>query len=271
MKILFGQPIAKKILNDVSRRSKQLHARGVTPTLAVILIGNNTASVKYIEYKKKVAKKNGIDFLLYRLPLTIKQVEIEQLLTTLHLDSSIHGIIIQLPLPEHLNLQKLILFLDPDKDVDNFSSDSTFQPPTASAVMKLMKYYKINCSDKKIGIIGKGFLVGQPLQKILKNYGANVSAFDRVTQNLADKCRRQDILISAAGTPHLVNDRYINTNQVIIDVGNARDPKNNKVIGDIDYKKIKGKVSAMTPKIGGIGPITIALLLNNVIISANRT
>ena len=270
MKILSGQPIAQKILDDVRRRVKQTHARGITPTLAVILVGDNPASVKYVQYKKQTARKVGIDLLLYRLPADIAQHDIEQLLATLHLDGSVHGIVIQLPLPEHLNLQKFISFLDPDKDVDSFGDRSRYNPPTASAVLELLKYYKINCHNRKIGIVGKGFLVGTPLVKLLKKCGADVSAYDNTTQQLERECRKQNILISAAGQPHLVDDRFINKNQVVIDVGNARDPKTNKVVGDVDYKKIRNKVAAITPKVGGIGPITIALLLQNVIISAQE-
>lgn len=269
-KILFGKPVAKKILNDVSCRSKKLHAFGVTPTLAVVLVGNDAASHVYVAAKRKVARSVGIDFLLYHLPETISFDELSRLLVDLHLDDSIHGIIIQLPLPSGIELEKLVPFIDPAKDVDHFNDESAYLAPTPNAILKLLDAYDISIKNKKIGIIGCGFLVGKPLREQLKKLGAKVESYTLDTKDISGKARKTDILIAATGQPKLVDDSFINKTQAVIDVGNARDAQSNKVVGDVDFEKVQSGVAAITPTLGGVGPITVALLMENVIIVAEQ-
>lgn len=265
MKLLSGNKLASRILDQVALESKKIHDRGITPTLAVILVGNDPASRLYISKKKEVAKSVGIDFLLYELPETISENEVTQLLTTLHLDETVHGVVLQLPLPEKMNLEKIIKFIDIDKDVDCFHKNSPFSPPTATSVLELIKFHKIDLNNKKIAVIGKGFLVGKPLEILLEKAHAKVETYDEDTKNIAQKASKADILISATGKPNLITKKFTNKNQIIIDVGCARDPKTNKIIGDVDRDFIGNSIAAITPITGGIGPVTVALLMSNVI------
>lgn len=264
MRLLSGKPIAKKILDQVSREAKKLHARGITPTLAVILIGDDPASQVYVKQKQKVAKSVGIDFLLYHLP-KIKQVELEQLLITLQLDPTVHGIIIQLPLPKNLSLDKCLKYIDKEKDVDALTPGSNYISPTAQAVMELLNFYKIDFKKQSIAIIGKGVLVGKPLEDLLDKKGAKVVVYDRETTKLSDKTKKSNIIITATGTPKLIDKNFVKSGQTIIDVGSARDPKTNKVVGDVNRLQVKKIVAALTPRIGGVGPVTVALLMQNTI------
>jgi len=270
MQYLFGKPISHRILDEASRQSRMLHARGITPSIAVILVGDNSASELYVDAKQRIAKKIGVDFILYRLPLDIDHDNLSRLLITLGDDSSVHGIVIQLPLPEQLDLSKLIKFIDPNKDVDHFRDDSPYDAPTPGAVKLLMEEYGIECRDKRVGIIGKGFLVGQPLHKLLTKCGGRVEVFDTNTKNIAQKAQAQEILITATGQPRLVTKEYANPSQYIIDVGSARDVKTNQIVGDVDHAQLDKYVAGITPLVGGVGPVTVALLMRNVILSAQR-
>lgn len=269
MKLISGKPIAKKILDKVSRDAKQLHARGITPTLAVVLVGNDPASLVYVKQKQRIAKLVGIDFLLYHLP-KIGQVELEQLLITLQLDPSVHGIIIQLPLPKDLFVDKCLKFLGPEKDVDGLKRKSNYISPTSKAVIALLDYYKIDYKKQDIAIIGRGVLVGKPLSDLLATKGAKVSIFDTTTKNIANKTQKAKVIIAATGVPKLINKNFVSSGQTVIDVGSARNPKTNRVVGDVNRPQVKKIVSALTPRIGGIGPVTVALLMKNVIIATQK-
>ena len=270
MQYLFGKPAVERILDETSRRSRALHARGITPTVAVVLVGNDPSSELYVNAKKRVAAKIGVDFILYHLPLHVAQDALSHLLITLSDDASVHGIVMQLPLPEQLDLTKLIKFVDPAKDIDHFGAESPFLAPTPAAVKELLDEYKVDCHGRSIGIIGKGFLVGQPLEKLLTDHGAIVEVFDATTQNIADKAKTKEILITASGQPRLVTKAFANPDQYIIDVGSARDAMNNQVVGDVDHDELDNYVAGITPLIGGVGPITVALLMRNVVTAAEK-
>lgn len=270
MKYLDGRPVAQKILGEVSKQAKQMHARGVTPTIAVVLVGENPSSELYVQKKKEVAKKVGIDFLLYKIPSSIEQKDLEELFTTLYLDETVHGVVSQLPLPEHLNLSKLIKFIAPEKDIDHFHENSPYSPPTASAVIELLKFYEVELKNKKVAVLGNGFLVGKPLSKILKGSGAQVNVYTEKNKDIAKETAKADVLISATGQPHLIKKEFTNTKQIIVDVGSARDKKTNVLVGDVDRQSVGENIEAITPMVGGVGPITIALLLKNVILAAKK-
>lgn len=270
MKYLDGRPVAQKILGEVSKQAKQMHARGVTPTIAVVLVGENPSSELYVQKKKEVAKKVGIDFLLYKIPSSIEQKDLEELFTTLYLDETVHGVVSQLPLPEHLNLSKVIKFIAPEKDIDHFHENSLYSPPTASAVIELLKFYEVELKNKKVAVLGNGFLVGKPLSKILKGSGAQVNVYTEKNKDIAKETAKADVLISATGQPHLIKKEFTNTKQIIVDVGSARDKKTNVLVGDVDRQSVGENIEAITPMVGGVGPITIALLLKNVILAAKK-
>ena len=269
VKILDGRPLASRLLADVSRRAKKLHERGITPTLAVILVGNDSASNVYIGAKQKIARQVGIDFLLYRLK-SVRQEELEQLLVTLHLDPSVHGIVIQLPIPLGMSLPNILKFVDTTKDIDALTPDSDYKPPTASAVVALLEAYNIDYHQEKVAVVGRGILVGQPLERLLVRQKAEVNIYDNATKNIAAKVRRAKIVISAAGKPGLIDKNFLSAGQVVIDVGCARDPRTNAVVGDVDRAAAEKVVSAITPRLGGVGPVTVALLMKNVIIAAEK-
>jgi len=271
MQYLFGKPVAERIIDETSRRSRALHARGITPAVAVILVGNDPSSELYVNAKKRVAANIGVDFVLYHLPPDVGQDAISHLLITLSDDASVHGIVIQLPLPGQLDLAKLIKFIDPAKDIDHFSAESPFLAPTPAAVKELLDEYKVDCRGRSIGIIGKGFLVGQPLEKLLTDSGAKVEVFDAKTDNIAGKAKTKEILITATGQPRLVTKAFANPDQYIIDVGSARDAMNNQVVGDVDHDELDNYVAGITPLIGGVGPITVVLLMRNVISAAEKS
>jgi len=268
-KILDGRPIADRLLVDASRRAKKLHGRGVTPTLAVVLAGDDSASNVYVGAKQKIARQVGIDFLLYRFH-SVRQDELEQLLITLHLDPSVHGIVIQLPIPRGLSLPESLKFIDKTKDVDALTPDSEYKSPTASAVVALLEAYNIDYRREKVAVIGRGILVGQPLARLFTKQKAEVNIYDDATKNIAAKVARVKIVISATGKPGLIDEKFLRDGQVVIDVGCARDPKTDAVVGDVDRAAAEKVVSAITPRLGGVGPVTIALLMKNVIIAAEK-
>jgi methylenetetrahydrofolate dehydrogenase (NADP+) / methenyltetrahydrofolate cyclohydrolase len=270
MILLSGEPIAEKILNEVSCDTKKLHANGITPTIAVVLVGDDPSSNLYVSLKEKVAKKVGIDFLLYRFDERVKQVETEQLLITLHLDETVHGIIVQLPLPEHLDADKICQFIDPDKDVDGLLPQSKFSPPAPQATIELMRFYDIKLNGARVGLFGKGRLVGQPLEKMFLNAGAKVTVFDTNSKNIASQSQQCDILISATGKSDTIKPEYVGKSQTLIDVGGAYDTKRNKTIGDIS-PHARTVARAVTPRIGGIGPVTVAVLMRNVLTAAKKS
>lgn len=270
MNLLLGEPIAHKILEEVSYGTKELHARGITPTMAVILVGNDPSSKLYVSLKQEVAKTVGIDFLLYEFDEKIKQVEIEQLLIALHLDETVHGIMVQLPLPKHLDADKICKFLDPDKDVDGLLAKSNYNPPAPQATIELLQYYKINLKNTKVGLFGKGRLVGQPLKKMLAAVGAQVTVFDTDSKNISNKSKKCEVLISATGKPDTIKPSFVTENQTLVDVGGAYSQKSHKTIGDIS-PNARTVASAATPRIGGIGPVTVAVLMHNVLLATQKS
>ncbi len=269
MKLLSGQPIAENILDQVAHDSKQLHDRGITPTLAVILVGDDPGSKLYVSIKEKVAKQVGVDFLLYKFSESVKQVEIEQLLIALHIDETVHGVMVQLPLPAHLDTEKICQFIDPDKDVDGLLTKSKFPAPAPQAAIELMRFYDIDIKNKKVGLFGKGRLVGQPLKKMLEQEGANVTVFDTSSGEVAQESQNCDVLISATGQPDTIKPEFTKPSQTLIDVGGAYDVKKHKTVGDIS-PHARELAQSITPLIGGIGPVTVAVLLRNVLAAAQN-
>lgn len=271
--ILEGKTLAKKIKSDVQRAVRELNT---APTLAAIIIGEDPASKIYVAHKQKACDETGIQSKLYTLPSSVKEEEVIALLDALNKDPTISGILLQQPLPSHLPKDKLIQFISPDKDVDGFhplnmgkllTQDNTgFVPCTPLGIIELMKYYHISTSHKNVVIVGRSQIVGRPLAALLmqsKSHGnATVTVTHSKTKDLKMVTSRADILISAIGKPQLISPEYIKDKAIVIDVGINRMP-NNKLVGDVDFDKVKEKASMITQVPGGIGPLTVACLMKN--------
>lgn len=263
MVILNGKKLAEKILNTLKKEANS------AIRLAVILIGNNPASLGFIKQKQHAAQKIGIGFKLYNFKKNISEQLFVKDFDSIIKDKANTGIVVQLPLPKHIDEQKILNMVPVVKDVDALSVDNFFvEPPTASGIMKLLDEYGIKIKEKKAVIIGRGKLVGRPLEILMNKAGADLVICDSKTKNLASKTVKADILISATGKPHLVKENMVKNGAVVIDAGFSK--IDNKIVGDIDFNNVKNKASYITPVPGGVGPMTVAMLMNNLIKSAKK-
>lgn len=230
------------------------------PTLVVILVGDNPASMRYTSIKQSQAKDYGVKFKLIQYPEDIKEKELFYNISKFNQDKSVTGIIVQLPLPQHIDTQKVIWSIDASKDVDGFRYQ-LLMPPTPSGIIELLKYYHISISERKILIIGRGILVGKPLSLMLTKMNARVELVGRDEQDLISKISRAEIVVCATGQPNLITADMVNKNQIIIDAGSA--DVGGKAVSDVDFENVKHKVSAITPPVGGVGPMTVLMLFSN--------
>jgi len=270
MKLINGKIISQQILNSLKLEIKK---KNIQATLAVILIGTDPASHLYVSIKEKRAQEIGIEFIKYLLPTDTKQTKIIKLIQQLNQDKKITAILVQLPLPKHLNTDEIINSINPDKDADGIhpnnlqqlSSNINLQllPATTGAIIEAINYTKQTIDNKSMAIIGKSKIVGLPTYNYFKNKYSTVNIYDRQTQSLAQQTNQADILIVAIGQANFITNEYIKPHAIVIDVGINK--INNKTVGDIDSNSIKNKASWLTPVPGGIGPITVAILLKNVI------
>lgn len=250
--ILNGKKISEQILKELKQKASQL---GFVK-LAVVLVGNDPKSLKFISQKQKAAQEIGVNFKLYKLNADIDNQRLVNEVKKIVKDKTNTGIIIQLPLPNKLNTQKILNLIPPYKDVDALSVDNPFvESPTASGIIELLRRYNIDLEKKKIVIIGKGRLVGKPLIKIMKQRKLDFVACDINTENISEYTSQADILISATGHPKLITKQMVKPGAVVIDAG----------IGDIDFENVKLKASYIAPPIGGVGPMTVAMLMRNLI------
>ncbi len=265
MIILDGKKLAEKILSKLRKEIKK-----IPPIrLAVVLVGNNPASLNFIKQKQKTAEEIGIQFKLYRFKENIVEQLLARKINEIVKNKSNTGIVIQLPLPKHINEQKILSILPYEKDVDALSVDNSIvEPPTASGIMRILEEYNIKAERKNVIIVGKGKLVGKPLAIMMAKIGANLIICDRKTENLASKTLKADILVSATGQPHLIKENMVKKGAVVVDAGFSK--VNNKLTGDVDFEGVKKKASYITPVPGGVGPMTIAMLMNNLIKLAKK-
>lgn len=270
MKILLGKPVAQRIESELARKAQASIDRGVTPTLAIALVGNNQASALYVRNKIRTAERIGIAVHLKRLPETASKEEIAQVIQLWNADDRIHGIIIQLPLPEDLYQSDLPSVISPEKDVDGLHPYSLFIPPTPVAVRTLLREYAIQTAGANVVIISRSTLVGMPLSRLLLSYGeegdATVTVCHRKTKDLSSHTKQADIIISAAEHPGLITEKMISKGVVIVDVGMKK--VNGAWKGDVDEERVKNLASALSPVPGGVGPLTVACLLSNVVQAA---
>ncbi|MFJ8237015.1 bifunctional methylenetetrahydrofolate dehydrogenase/methenyltetrahydrofolate cyclohydrolase FolD [Ureibacillus sp. NPDC094379] len=276
--IINGKEIGQEIRKSVEQRVTHLKEQGITPGLAVILVGENPASQTYVRNKQKSCEAIGIFSELIKLPAEVTEDELLEQIRSLNIREDIHGILVQLPLPKHINEDEVIATISPEKDVDGFSPVSvgkmmlgqeTFLPCTPFGVMKLLEYTGIDVAGKHAVVVGRSHIVGKPMGQLLLQKDATVTYTHSKTKDLPSITKQADILIAAVGRPNFITKEHIKEGAVVIDVGINRD-ENNKLIGDVNFSDVDGTASYITPVPGGVGPMTITMLLFNTVQSAEK-
>ena len=279
-KIIDGKKIAEKIYKQLENEISELKKNGHTITLAVINIGEDAASKIYISNKKKMCEKLGINSKMFYLPNDLAEEKLLDLIDELNENPKINGILVQLPLPNHIDSKKVIEKIDPKKDVDGFNyinlgklfgdNESGFLLPcTAEGIMEIFRKENIKLSGKNCVIINRSNIIGKPLALMMLKEDATVTVCHSKTRNLKDICKTADIIISAAGKMNLVTKDMAKPKAILIDVGINRD-KDGKVCGDVDFQNVKDIASFISPVPGGVGPMTVAMLLHNTIKAYDR-
>ncbi len=276
-KILDGKKLASEIKVEVKERTERLKERGVTPGLAVVLVGEDPASKVYVGQKEKGCRDAGFASFLHRMPETTTQSELLALIERLNSDRTVHGILVQLPLPGHIDSDAVLSAIRPEKDVDGFhpvnigrlvSGLPSCEPCTPKGIMRLLKSAEIPLSGKEAVIIGRSNIVGKPVAMMLLAESATVTICHSRTEELADHARRADILIAAVGKPRFVTGDMVKEGAVVVDVGINRLEEG--LVGDVDYEAAAERASWITPVPGGVGPMTIAMLLENTLEQAEK-
>jgi methylenetetrahydrofolate dehydrogenase (NADP+)/methenyltetrahydrofolate cyclohydrolase len=269
--IIDGKKISAEIKDELKVKVDLLKDQNINVSLAVIQVGNNSASTVYVGNKKKACAYVGINSVSYELPEETSEEELLSLVKKLNQDEEINGILVQLPLPKHINEDKVIKTISPLKDVDGFHPESVgalsigqrgFVSCTPAGIIELLKRSDITIEGKECVIIGRSNIVGKPMAMLMLRENATVTICHSRTKNIMEVAKRADILIVAIGKAKFVNKDYVKEGAVVIDVGMNRDD-NNKLCGDVDYEDVLGMVSAITPVPGGVGPMTIAMLMKN--------
>jgi len=276
--ILDGKKLSEEIKEQLSAKTQELRVKGIIPSLAVILVGDDVASHTYVNAKNNACKSVSIDSCVIKLPKDVSQSVILNEIRELNNDDNIDGILVQLPLPKHINELEIINAIDPNKDVDGFHPNNVgklsigmdgFIPATPYGILKILQKYNIELKGKKCVIVGASNIVGKPLSIMLTNLDATVCVCNIFTRDLKSECLRADILFSATGVMHLIKEDMLKDGAVVVDVGINKDA-NGKIVGDVDFDNVAKKCSYITPVPGGVGPMTIAMLLSNTIKSAEN-
>ena len=271
--IIDGKKLAKEIRENLKIKCEELKERGIEPKLAVILVGNDKPSQIYVKNKSKACEEIGIKFEEYLLDENITQKELINLIEKLNKDNTIHGILLQSPIPEQLDINEAFRKILPEKDVDGFNpvnvgklvlNQDTFVSCTPYGIMKMFEAYNIDLTGKNVTIIGRSNIVGKPLIQCCLNKNATVTICHSKTKELKEHTKKADILIVAIGKSKFITEYMVKKDAIVIDVGINRD-ENGKLTGDVDFEKVKKKASFITPVPGGVGPMTIAMLMNNVL------
>lgn len=277
-KIIDGKLISAQIKNELRDEVTHMKEQGLLPCLAVIQVGKDPASSVYVNNKKKACTYIGIESLSYELDETITQEELLSIIKELNNDKKVNGILVQLPLPKHIDENVVIQTILPEKDVDGFHPTTVgnmcigaddFLPCTPAGVIQLLKRSGISLEGKDCVVIGRSNIVGKPMAMLLLRENATVTITHSKTKDLKEVTKRADILIVAIGKPKFITSEYVKEGAVVIDVGIHRD-ENNKLCGDVDYDDVSAKVSAITPVPGGVGPMTIAMLMENCVKSVRN-
>ncbi len=278
MELIDGKKISAEIKDECKEKALRLIRSGKEPCLAVILVGNDPASSIYVNNKKKACEYCNIKSLSYELDENTTEKELLDLIEKLNNDPSVDGILVQLPLPKHIDEDKVIAAIDPLKDVDGFHIKNVgalcigkpvLVSCTPAGVIELLKRSNVEISGKRCVVIGRSNIVGKPMALLMLSENATVTICHSRTKDLEAVCKEADILIVAIGKPRFIDSKYVKDGAVVIDVGIHRD-ENNKICGDVNFDDVKEKVSKITPVPGGVGPMTIAMLMSNVITACER-
>lgn len=276
--IIDGKLISKSVKDKIAAEVKVLKKSGVTPGLAVIIVGENPASQIYVRNKQRACEEVGFESFKYELPENTTQDELLELVKKLNDDDRVNGILCQLPLPEHIDESTVINNISPKKDVDAFHpenvgrimiGDYSFLPCTPAGVMELIASTGTDISGKECVVVGRSNIVGKPMAMLLLHKSGTVTVCHSKTQDLKSECQRADILVAAVGVPKLITGDMVKEGSVLIDVGMNRD-ENGNLCGDIDFDSCKDKASHITPVPGGVGPMTIAMLMANTLTAAKE-
>lgn len=278
--IIDGKALAQKMQKKLAEKVARLKAeKGIVPGLVVILVGENPASQVYVRNKERSAFAAGFKSQVVRLPESTSQEELLDLIAIYNADTSFHGILVQLPLPDHINEEAVLLAIDPNKDVDGFhpmnmgrlwSGHPVMVPCTPAGIMEMFKDYHIDLEGKHAVVIGRSNIVGKPMAQLLLNKNATVTLTHSRTHHLAEVAKKADILVVAIGRGHFVTKDFVKESAVVIDVGMNRD-ENGKLIGDVKYDEVAELASYITPVPGGVGPMTITMLMEQTYESALRS
>ncbi len=270
-KLIDGKLISTQIKDELKAEVAELKEKGIVPCLAVIQVGNDPASSVYVNNKKKACAYIGIESLSYELEETITQEALLEIIEELNYNDQVNGILVQLPLPKQIDEEAVIQAIVPEKDVDGFHPETVgnmcigskgFLPCTPAGVIQLLKRSDIEIEGKECVVVGRSNIVGKPMALLLLRENGTVTITHSRTKDLKEVTKRADILVAAIGKPKFIKADYIKEGAVVIDVGIHRN-ENNKLCGDVDFDDVIDKVSAITPVPGGVGPMTIAMLMNN--------
>lgn len=276
MEIIDGKKLAKTTRENLRLEVEELKANGINPKLAVIMVGNNSASQIYVRNKSRACDEVGIEFEEYLLPTTTEQSELLNLIEKLNKQEDINGILLQSPIPDGLDINEAFRKISPEKDVDGFHpvnvgklvlGQDTFVSCTPYGIMRMFEAYNIDLEGKNAVVIGRSNIVGKPMSHCLLNKNATVTICHSRTKNLAEITKRADILVAAIGKAEFVKADMVKEGAVVIDVGINR-TEEGKLKGDVDFQNVSQKASYITPVPGGVGPMTIAMLMNNVVKAA---
>lgn len=278
-KIINGKEVSSAVREQITSEVELLKKSGITPGLAVIIVGNDPASKVYVNNKKKGCEQTGMNSFEYALPEETTTDELIAIIDKLNNDSDVHGILCQLPVPKHIDEEKVLNAISPEKDVDAFhpvncgkvmTGDYKFAPCTPSGMIEMLKYYNIDISGKHCVIIGRSNIVGKPMAMLMLENNATVTICHSKTDNLSEIAKQADILVAAVGRPKFVTADMVKDGAVVLDVGINR-MSDGKLCGDVDFDNVASKTSFITPVPGGVGPMTITMLLKNTLEAAKAS
>jgi len=278
MTLIDGKALSDDIKENLKDEVKKLKAKGITPGLAVLLVGDDPASHTYVKMKESSCEKTGIYSIVHKMPSDISQEKIVETIKMMNENPNIDGILVQLPLPKHIDTDLILQTIDPKKDVDGFHPFNVgklslglegFVPCTPLGVMKMLKKYDINPKGMDVCVVGASNIVGKPMMSLLLNEFATVDICHIFTKDLASHTKRADMVIVGVGKPNLITEDMVKDGAVVIDIGINR-LESGKLVGDVDFENVSKKCSYITPVPGGVGPMTIAMLLSNTVKAAKQ-